>query len=55
MIGRQLDNMLEMEEFLTKDCQDLDFSIVRPPRLTDDPLSGILFFYSLKIAFFSLF
>lgn len=40
MIGRQLDGLFEMEEFLINECQDIDFTIVRPPRLTDEPLSG---------------
>lgn len=40
MIGRQLDSMNEMEEFLTSQCQDIDYTIVRPPRLVDEPLKG---------------
>lgn len=40
MIGRQLDSMNEMEDFLTKQCQDIDYTIVRPPRLLDAPLKG---------------
>ncbi|CAF1134051.1 unnamed protein product [Adineta ricciae] len=36
MIGRHLDSMYVMEEFLEKECQDLDYTIVRPPRLLDD-------------------
>lgn len=42
MIGRQLDSMNEMEDFLTKQCQDIDYTIVRPPRLLDEPLKGML-------------
>lgn len=38
MIGRQLDNMHEMETYLFEKCQDIDFTIVRPPRLLDAPL-----------------
>ena len=38
MIGRQLDNMYEMEEWLAKECQDIDYTVVRPPRLSDKPL-----------------
>ena len=36
MIGRQLDDMFNMEEFLMKDSKDIDFTIVRPPRLTNE-------------------
>jgi len=40
MIGRHLDSMFIMEEYLEKECQDLDYTIVRPPRLLDDPIIG---------------
>ncbi len=40
MIGRQLDSMYVMEEYLFSEAQDLDYTIVRPPRLMDGPLSG---------------
>ena len=40
MIGRHLDSMFIMEEFLEKECQDLDYTIVRPPRLLDDRMIG---------------
>ncbi len=42
MIGRQLDNMYEMEEWIFKECKDIDYTIVRPPRLLDAPLLGKL-------------
>lgn len=42
MIGRQLDNMHEMEQYLFKECSDIDFTIVRPPRLLDSSLEGKL-------------
>jgi hypothetical protein len=38
MIGRQLDNMHEMEQYLFKDCGDIDYTIFRPSRLLDEPL-----------------
>ncbi|CAF0769974.1 unnamed protein product [Didymodactylos carnosus] len=38
MIGRHLDSMFIMEEYLQKECQDIDYTIVRPPRLLDDPI-----------------
>ncbi len=38
MIGRQLDNMDEMENYILKEGSDLDYTIVRPPRLLDSPL-----------------
>lgn len=41
MIGRQLDSMNEMEEYLVSQCSDLDYTIVRPPRLQDEPLKGL--------------
>lgn len=40
MIGRSLDSMFVMEEFLEKECQDLDYTIVRPPRLMNEPMIG---------------
>ena len=40
MIGRQLDNMYEMEEWLAKECQDIDYTVVRPPRLSDAEYRG---------------
>ncbi len=43
MIGRQLDALNEMENFLFQDCQDINFTVVRPPGLTDGPLSGMYF------------
>jgi hypothetical protein len=50
MIGRHLDSMFVMEEYLEKECQDLDYTIVRPPRLLDDRMIGefeMLSFYLL--------
>jgi hypothetical protein len=40
MIGRQLDSMFVMEEYIFKEAQDIDYTIVRPPRLLDGPLSS---------------
>ena len=40
MIGRHLDSMFVMEQYLETECQDLDYTIVRPPRLIDDPMIG---------------
>ncbi|XP_038049261.1 oxidoreductase aflX-like [Patiria miniata] len=39
-IGRILDDMQRMERYLIDDCQDLNYTIVRPPGLTNGPLSG---------------
>lgn len=36
MIGRHLDSMFIMEEYLEKECQDLDYTVIRPPRLIDE-------------------
>jgi hypothetical protein len=41
MIGRHLDSMFVMEQYLEKECQDLDYTIVRPPRLVDDRIIGL--------------
>jgi hypothetical protein len=41
MIGRHLDSMFIMEEYLEKECQDLDFTIVRPPHLLDEHMIGL--------------
>merc|ERR1719468_332850 len=41
MIGRQLDNMYLMEEFLKNETSNIDYTIVRPPRLTDEQISDI--------------
>ena len=38
MIGRQFDDMWNMEQFLTNETKDIDYTIVRPPRLTDEPI-----------------
>ena len=40
MIGRHLDSMFIMEEFLENECKDLDYTIVRPPRLLDMHMIG---------------
>lgn len=41
MIGRHLDSMYVMEQYLENECQDIDYTIVRPPRLLDDPMIGM--------------
>lgn len=48
MIGRQLDSMNEMEDYLTSKCQDIDYTIVRPPRLLDAPLKGLKINFDFK-------
>jgi biliverdin reductase / flavin reductase len=40
MLGRHFDSMFIMEEYLEKQCQDLEYTIVRPPRLTDESIIG---------------
>ena len=32
--------MLEMEKYITESCQDLDYTVVRPPAINSSPLSG---------------
>ncbi|CAF1016451.1 unnamed protein product [Rotaria sordida] len=36
MIGRHLDSMYIMEQYLENECQDIDYTIIRPPRLLDE-------------------
>jgi hypothetical protein len=43
MLGRHLDSMSRMEDFLEKECQDIDYTIVRPPRLIDGHIIGKAF------------
>ena len=43
IMGRQFSNMYEMEEYLFKQAHDINYTIVRPPRLTEDKLSGYYF------------
>ncbi|XP_070535150.1 flavin reductase (NADPH)-like isoform X2 [Ptychodera flava] len=38
--GRVLRNMGIMEDFLIEKCSDIDYTVVRPPGLTDKPASG---------------
>ena len=42
MLGRHLDSMSRMEQFLETECQDIDYTIVRPPRLIDGHIIGEL-------------
>ena len=55
MIGRHLDSMYVMEEFLEKECQDLDYTIVRPPRLLDDRMIGMATISLLNLKKYILF
>lgn len=36
----QLDDMYVMEQYLQNESKDIDYTIVRPPRLTDAALSS---------------
>jgi putative NADH-flavin reductase len=38
MIGRQLDDIEIMEQWVFKECSNIDYTFVRPPRLLDTPL-----------------
>lgn len=40
IIGNLLHNMGEMEDYLNKECQDIDYTVVRPPGLTNQPSTG---------------
>ncbi|XP_048747517.2 flavin reductase (NADPH)-like [Ostrea edulis] len=39
-IGNLLNNLGEMEEYLDKEGRDIDYTVVRPPGLSDQPSSG---------------
>ncbi|KAL3848033.1 hypothetical protein ACJMK2_018916 [Sinanodonta woodiana] len=39
-LGKLLQNMAQMEDYLTSQCSDLDFTVMRPPGLKNDPSSG---------------
>lgn len=39
-LGSTLRSMAEMEDYLKDSCTDIDFTVVRPPGLTNDPSSG---------------
>ena len=43
IIAKVLDSMREMELYMERECTDLDFTVVRPPGLTNNPLTGELF------------
>lgn len=38
LLGRVLDSMFEMEQWMFSECNDIDYTIVRPPGLGDQPL-----------------
>ena len=38
----KFDDMYEMEQYLQNESKDIDYTIVRPPRLTDQTLSSNL-------------
>lgn len=40
IIGNLLHNMGEMEDYLNKECRDIDYTVVRPPGLTNQPSTG---------------
>ena len=40
LIRPLLDNMRESEEFLEAECGDLNYTVVSPPGLTNNPKSG---------------
>lgn len=40
ILGNTLKNMAEMEEYLDKECSDIDYTVVRPGGLTNLPSSG---------------
>ncbi|KAK3576844.1 hypothetical protein CHS0354_002638 [Potamilus streckersoni] len=39
-LGKPLQNMAQMEDYLTSQCSDLDFTVVRPPGLVNGPSTG---------------
>ena len=40
MIGRHLDSMFMMEEYLENECQDIEYTVIRPPGLVNDPITS---------------
>ncbi|XP_070535133.1 flavin reductase (NADPH)-like [Ptychodera flava] len=40
LLGRIFTNMVAMEDYLAKQCSDINYTIVRPPELNDEPVSG---------------
>lgn len=36
--GRTLDDMAKMEDYLRTECSDINYTVVRPPKLTDEGL-----------------
>ncbi|KAM8938735.1 flavin reductase (NADPH)-like [Pelodytes ibericus] len=40
LIRSVLNNMREMEQYLEKECSDINFTVVRPPGLQNNPVSG---------------
>ena len=40
--------MREMEVYLDTECKDLDYTVVRPAGLTDKPMQGKQFEYTLQ-------
>lgn len=39
-LGSTLKSMADMEDYLKDSCSDIDFTVVRPPGLTNEPSSG---------------
>ncbi|XP_076096759.1 flavin reductase (NADPH)-like [Mytilus galloprovincialis] len=39
-LSSTLKSMSEMEDYLKESCSDIDYTVVRPPGLTNDPTSG---------------
>ena len=40
VLGRLLDDIVRMETYLQEHCDDILYTSVRPPQLTDKPLEG---------------
>ena len=45
-----MDDMRTTEEYLEKECQDMQYTVVRPPGLGDGPVSG-MFLQGLRFFF----
>ena len=43
IIGRTTDDMERMESWLKKEAQDINYTSVKPPGLTDKPFEGVSF------------
>ena len=39
--------MVVMEDYLVSECQDINFTVLKPPQLIDAPLTGNVLIFSI--------